>query len=500
MSQGIVLPLWLVVLLAGLALLAVVALVVRAARWALRRRGERVMKEVNRRFRIQIHPFKLTRHQALVDRLLLDARVLEAAETHAREQGLRSEDVLERVRRYAEEIVPAFNAYIYFRWGYRVARAAARSLYRVRLGSVDEAAIAGIDPKATVVLVMNHRSNMDYLLVAYLVAERTALSYAVGEWARIWPLETLVRWMGAFFVRRNSGDPLYRRVLERYIAISSAEGVTQAVFPEGGLSRDGRLQPPKLGLLDYLARGFDRRGERDLVFVPVGINYDRTLEDRTLLLDAPPASPASSSPFAAARPQDRAKPRRAPRAVLTTIGFLAHNLRLMVFQQWHRFGYACVNFGEPLSLRAWSAARDLDLASLPREARFAAVQALADELMLRIGAVVPVLPVALVATVFVRGPQRALSLLEVKSAVLALWRQLESSGARLYVPRQDQDYAVEVGLRMLTLRRLVVERDGLLLPTPGDLPVLAYYANSVAHLVASAETRPPAVAPATPLE
>ncbi len=240
MSQGIVLPLWLVVLLAGLALLAVVALVVRAARWALRRRGERVMKEVNRRFRIQIHPFKLTRHQALVDRLLLDARVLEAAETHAREQGLRSEDVLERVRRYAEEIVPAFNAYIYFRWGYRIARAAARSLYRVRLGSADEAAIAGIDPKATVVLVMNHRSNMDYLLVSHMVADRTALSYAVGEWARIWPLETLVRWMGAFFVRRNSGDPLYRRVLERYIAISSAEGVTQAVFPEGGLSRDGR--------------------------------------------------------------------------------------------------------------------------------------------------------------------------------------------------------------------------------------------------------------------
>ncbi len=490
MSQGIVLPLWLVVLLAGLALLAVVALVVRAARWALRRRGERVMREVNRRFRIQIHPFKLTRHQALVDRLLLDARVLEAAETHAREQGLRSEDVLERVRRYAEEIVPAFNAYIYFRWGYRIARAAARSLYRVRLGSADEAAIAGIDPKATVVLVMNHRSNMDYLLVSHMVADRTALSYAVGEWARIWPLETLVRWMGAFFVRRNSGDPLYRRVLERYIAISSAEGVTQAVFPEGGLSRDGRLQPPKLGLLDYLARGFDRRGERDLVFVPVGINYDRTLEDRTLLLDVP------SAPADTARPQDRARPRRARRAVLTTIGFLAHNLRLMVLQQWHRFGYACVNFGAPLSLRAWSAARDVDLASLPREARFAAVQALADELMLRIGAVVPVLPVALVATVFVRGPQRALSLLEVKSAVLALWRELESSGARLYVPRQDQDYAVEVGLRMLTLRRLVVERDGLLTTTPGNLPVLAYYANSVAHLLQSAETRTPAAPPA----
>ena len=41
------------------------------------------------------------------------------------------------------------------------------------------------------------------------------ISYAVGEWARIWPLQTLVRAMGAYFVRRDSRDPLYRKVLER---------------------------------------------------------------------------------------------------------------------------------------------------------------------------------------------------------------------------------------------------------------------------------------------
>ena len=35
---------------------------------------------------------------------------------------------------------------------------------------------------------MNHRSNMDYILAAYLAADQAALSYAVGEWARIWPL------------------------------------------------------------------------------------------------------------------------------------------------------------------------------------------------------------------------------------------------------------------------------------------------------------------------
>ena len=129
---------------------------------------------------------------------------------------------------------------------------------------------------------------MDYILVSYLAAEKSALSYAVGEWARIWPLQTLIRAMGAYFVRRNSRDPLYRRVLERYVAMATAAGVTQAVFPEGGLSRDGRLRPPKLGLLDYMVRSFDPAGERDIAFVPVGINYDRTFEDRSFLARARP--------------------------------------------------------------------------------------------------------------------------------------------------------------------------------------------------------------------
>ena len=114
----------------------------------------------------------------------------------------------------------------------------------------------------------------------------------------------MIRATGAYFVRRGSGNPLYRRVLERYIHMATAAGVTQAVYPEGGLSRDGHLRPPKLGILDYMLRGFDPRGERDLVFIPVGINYDRVLEDRTLLLDLPhpgqPAPEARKGPLAAA--------------------------------------------------------------------------------------------------------------------------------------------------------------------------------------------------------
>ena len=81
-----------------------------------------------------------------------------------------------------------------------------RLLYRVRLGYADDAALADIESNASVVFVMNHRSNMDYVLVAYMAANRSALSYAVGEWARTWPLQTLIKSLGAYFVRRNSGN------------------------------------------------------------------------------------------------------------------------------------------------------------------------------------------------------------------------------------------------------------------------------------------------------
>ena len=496
MPGRVTLPLWFVVVLSLLAAWSVLdRLLVPSVRWFLRRRINRVIDELNARLRLEIRPFQRTRRQVLVDRLVHDPQVLAAAEAHAREPGMPRDVVAAAVGRYAREIVPSFNAYAYFRVGYRIARRAARLLYRVRLGSIDEAALAGVDPGAAVVFVMNHRSNMDYVLVAYLAADRTALSYAVGEWARIWPLQTLIRAMGAYFVRRNSSDPLYRRVLERYIAMAMAAGVPQAVYPEGGLSRDGRLRPPKLGLLDYMLRAFDPRGERDLVFVPVGINYDRVLEDRTLLLDVEPGAAPRRGPIAAAG---------------VALGFAFRHLGLMARNRWHRFGYACVNFGAPLSARQWLDERGLDLRRLSREERMPWTAALGEELMARIGRVVPVLPVPLVASVFLHGPdgaartaaddpaRTAWSELEVKAAAHALLARLQAAGALVYVPRQDLDYAIAAGLRTLVQRRLVEERDGLYAARTAERLLLAYYANSIAHLVAAAPAVPGEQAPAEP--
>jgi glycerol-3-phosphate O-acyltransferase len=96
---------------------------------------------------------------------------------------------------------------------------------------------------------------------------------------------------------------------------------------------------------------------------------------------------------------------------------------------------------------------------------------------------VPVLPVPLIATVFARHPERAFSELEVKAEAEGLIETLARNNARLYVPRRDVDYALHVGLRMLTLRRLVDEADGLYRARPNEARLLAYYANSIAHLL-----------------
>ncbi len=469
MSEPIALPAWLLaILILFAAWAAYEKVLLPALRWMVNRPANRVIDELSTRLRIGIRPFQRTRRQALIHRLTTDPKVQQHAEKFSRDSGIALPRVLRTVEGYAREIVPAFNAYLYFRVAYWLGRAISRALYRVRIGTIDEAGLARIDPDATVVLVINHRSNMDYVLAGYLAADRAALSYAVGEWARRWPLSALIRAMGAYFVRRDSRDELYRRVLERYVAMATEAGVPQAVFPEGGLSRDGRLREPRLGVLDYMLRGFRPDGERDLVFVPLGINYDRVLEDRTLL---------------SAERAGRA------RSALGTLRFVLHNLALLLRSEWPRFGYACVNFGTPLSMREYCRSRGIEFHRLAGEERRQAMARLGAELMAAVGAVVPVVPVALVATVFLRHAQAALSELEVKAEVGRLLAQLQAAQAHVYVPRRDLDYAVTVGLRMLRLRRLVVEREGLLAPQPQEVPLLRYYANSIAHLGADRWTR-----------
>jgi glycerol-3-phosphate O-acyltransferase len=458
---------WLFVPLVVLAALGLWGFVILPlCRTVLRARRRKVVAALNPKLQLAMPPFQLTRREFLADRLANDPKIMALAQETARIRGVHVDIVRAEVAAYAHEIVPAFNPYFYFRFGYMAARSFMRALYRVRLGYQDAAALAEVSSEDSVVFFINHRSNIDYVLVTYLAAGNTTLSFGVGEWARHWPFQQLMRSAGAYFVRRDSKDPLYRRLLERYVQLATEARVTQAVFPEGALSRDGGLQQPKLGLLDYITKSFDREGERDIVFMPIGVNYDRVPEEWNLVTD-----------------RDLALKKKGDGFVLRmSLLFLFGTLWMKLRWGRHPFGYAVANFATPLSLKAWLAQHDVDLRTLPKGERFRWIARLADDLMGSVAAAIPVLPSSLIAGVLTEAPDRAVPVAEIKKRALARAARLEASGARIYSPRHGAERAIDDGLRMLTLRKLVARDGDGFRPVAAKLPLLKVYANAIAHL------------------
>ena len=337
MASTVTVPLWVAIAIAVLALIALIdRLFSPALGWWLRRRANRAIDELNQRLRLKIPPFKLARRRQLIEQLMFDPEVLKAVEDEAKARDEPKTVAHARARSYAKEIIPSFSAYAYFRVGTALAKRISTALYRVRIGAFDEAALYQVPDDASVVFVINHRSNMDYVLVTYLRLESSALSYAVGEWAQVWGLRSLIRAMGGYFVRRDSSNPLYRKVLARYVHMATASGVAQAVFPEGGLTRDGVAAPAQARTPELHGIGLRPAGPARHRLRAGGLNYDRVLEDRVQVAAA--ATPQGERPRFAFNP-------------LVLMDFLARSLWLRLRGRWHRFGYACVSFGQPMSLR-----------------------------------------------------------------------------------------------------------------------------------------------------
>jgi glycerol-3-phosphate O-acyltransferase len=452
MLSTVELPLWLfllILLFAGVTFAS--HFLFPSVRWFLRRRLEAAVAQLNTRLVRPIQPFKLARRMDTVRRLIYDPEVAQAIVEHARNNNIREDVAAQTAERYAREIVPGFSAFTYFSFAIRAARVFSQSLYRVRLTNPNDDALENIPSDSTVIFVMNHRSNMDYVLVTWLVAERSALAYAVGEWARVWPLRALVRALGGYFIRRRHNNPLYRKVLARYVQMATEAGVTQAVFPEGGLSQTGALGAPKLGLISYILDGFKPGTSRDVVFVPVALNYDRVMEDRNLI-DA------------------HAKGSRRFRFSLVPIfRYLRRKTWQRITGKYHRYGYAAVSFGTPLSLSEWVAKTHDDA---PAE--------LGRDLMARIAAVMPVTPVPLVAHALASGMRDDAAL---ESFVRARLTAVQSRNGAVQIPRDDIEYTIEAGLRALVERKLLTRSNGQLLVSEAGEALIAFYAASVAHLL-----------------
>ena len=469
MFEVFTLPTWLVFVLGIFAAIGVVDRVFApGVRWFFRRRLNTAIDELNNRLDLRIQPFKLTRRQSLIDQLLYDQQVLDAVEIESKQTNTPRSVIIKKAERYAREIVPSFSPLAYFGFGTKISRWISEFVYRVRLGFSDDDKLRNIDPDAAVVFVMNHRSNMDYILVTYMASARASLSYAVGEWARVWGLQSVIRAMGAYFIRRKSNNDLYRKVLSRYVSMATQQGVTQAVFPEGGLSRDGNLQEPKLGLLSYMISDFDPDTSKDIVFIPVGINYDRVIEDRILT----------------ANQERELTGREFKVGIKSVLGLIGHLIKLRFQGRLYRLGHACVSFGNPVSLKEHCRSKKISLSKLSVKKSQSEITLIGNILINSVGKVIPALPVALVASVFLNSRKKKLGELEIKSRVFELTEKLEANGGHVHIPRFDRDYALTTGLRMLSLRHLIaMDEKGYYSAVKDEKVLLSYYANSIAHLV-----------------
>ena len=466
MSDPVVVPLWLLLLLILLALPTVAAQILIPLWLRLWNRwSRRTFDDVNPQLQLKLSPFTLTRYRALAAQLAADPLLLKAAAEIAAQEGRSLEQVRDRLYRIALEIVPAFNPFFYFRVGYRLGRGMLRGFYRVTIGFADENSLASVSGDDSVIFMSNHRSNMDYLVMNYLTAERTMLSYGVGEWSGIFPIRQLMRSAGGYFIRRDSGDPLYKRALERYVQLATEARVPHAMFPEGALSPDGGMQPARYGLFSYVTRRFDPATSPDIVVIPIGINYDRVAEDNNMVS-------GSSAEFRA---------RGKPFIVWSGIKF---GLRAIfeVLLQRRSFGYACAHFGRPVSFGDWLAKREIDWPALDRAQRFEWLGRFGNELMAEVGKLIPVPPVATLCWVLSRAPESGLDEKQLLANFKSALDRARENNAFVVLARASAQFSLHQALELSLLRNMLrYEADGNYVINPDKRALVEYYARSVEH-------------------
>jgi len=474
----------------------------------LKGRFNKSVKDFIEKNRTRIDNYKFMHKVVVKHELLNDVEIHEAIIAHAKEKGIRITQVEEQVEEYIDEIVPAFNLLSYYKIGYWVANLILNLIYEVVIDRENAQKLKRIPDGSVIVFVMNHRSNIDYILVAYMLARQISLSYAVGEWARVWPLEYIFKSFGAYFIRRRYREQLYHLVLEKYVQLISLKGVTQGIFLEGGLSRDGNIRTAKIGILDYIIKvRTNPQFTGELVFVPASISYDWILEDRSLIAEW--KSGKEKSGF-------RSNLTSLVRIISKSPFMLGINLVRYLTGRLKQHGYASVSFGEPVFLSDFLKEQEQDIFTLERHDRLGRVQDFADRLLKRIGSTMPVTPVCLVSHALISFKRAKVNLDDLAIQVTRLRSHLMEAGGRIvlgkafesneevlshlkeeedtrkkdllafeedFLASEETKETIQVAFDILKRRKIISVQDHDVVINAKNINYLEFYANSLKHLL-----------------
>ncbi len=322
--------------------------------------------------------------------------------------------------------------------------------------------------RGEVICAASHRSHFDYLLLGYVMYYRglTVPHTGAGINLNFWPVGPLLRRGGAFFLRRSfKGNRLYTTAFNEYMHYLLTKGYPMTFYPEGGRSRTGRLLDPKTGMLSMIMHSYLRDPRRDYAILPVYIAYDRVVEIQSYLKEL----------RGTAKTKESAGQLIGARKLLKT-----------------PFGRAYLGFSEPLWLSKfldqhqpdW---RNYDVASELKPTWMNSVVAkLSREVMRRINATAVVNPVALVASLLLANPQRAMAeedFIKSIELIVKVLRQIAYSPHVVY-PRLSGKEMIAACERVSPVSRFAHPTGDVIYLGEVDGIVMSYYRNNILHLFA----------------
>ncbi|MBL0308659.1 MAG: 1-acyl-sn-glycerol-3-phosphate acyltransferase [Bacteroidetes bacterium] len=150
--------------------------------------------------------------------------------------------------------------------------------------------------KGTLVVVPTHFSNMDSIMVGWILSELGLPAFTYGAGLNLFSIGLLSFFMnrlGAYKLDRRKKNSVYLETLKNYSSVAIRRGAHSIFFPGGTRSRSGSLEKKlKLGLLGTAVeaqknhyRDFPDETAPKIFVVPVIINYHFVLEAQALISD-----------------------------------------------------------------------------------------------------------------------------------------------------------------------------------------------------------------------
>lgn len=278
---------------------------------------------------------------------------------------------------------------------------------------VDEAGLAKVreaSKDGTLILLPSHKSHIDYLILSYVFFKHHLQLpvIAAGDNLNFFPLGTVFRHAGAFFIRRSfHGDRLYAAVVDAYMRRLVMDGWPIEFFLEGGRSRTGKTLPPKFGLLSIVVDAALQSEGQNVYFCPISIGYERMVEERAYVQELTGGE----------------KKKEDVRGLLSSIEVLLS-----------RYGRVNIQFGEPITIASVLEELGDDPArasTLSPPRRRSLIMRLGHRAMFEINDVTAVTPGALVATALLVHKKRGIAHPELVQSCQELVTCLQGFGARL---------------------------------------------------------------------